>query len=550
MNRKNIREAIFAEVDWAPEATPEAVARVNGFINRAYQQLALRAPFLVHDTTLKLYTEPDVEPADATDTIHMVSTDPDAAIAVPNPWVFYSSLATSSPLVTEWRTDRSWDGRILEIIDDNDIAHQVRIQSVWKQTVDGTERYFISVEIPWAYGEFGDGPFAWRVYTPVYYLPDDVVALKGARLRSTDAPFSDLDILDMAEANRRGMLEDQHVAATGVPNTMYRREHRQIMAPNTAPEIVVNDEYTSLEAYEWIGPEPVGEFEYCFTLAHGKRDHELQSSGIGLWYGGNSAYEETSAESLTLINEWAANRMRTPLFESAPSPIVSVTVDRSAEVGAKAPAVKLLLPNIEYMLGNMLTGEGDSTVFRRITASHSGWHARIYRRRLSADFTRYDEFSTKVAGAAITGLRKLDIRDGYHLLAEMRIDEFNTGLFLDNGFILPDLRTPLRDIHGYIGVGLWPRPQERYEVELRVTQRPHPLDSDQDVPKIHAEAIDVLINLTLVTMYRHLKDAASAADSARQAEADLQTLRKRYGSLRPSSAPGYRRTASTTYRRN
>lgn len=543
MNRKDIRNAIFAETDWAPEASPEAVERLNGFINRAYQQLSLRAPFLFFDSILKIHTEPDVEPASAADTITMVTVDPGAIVSSRNPWVFYTDLATSGA-GTEWRVDRSWDGRILDIIPADGVPRTVRIQSIWKQTVADVERYFISIEVPWAFDELGTGPFAWRVHTPTYYLPDDVVQIKGAALRLSTAPFSDLTVLEASEARRRGLLEELSATANGPPTTLFRKEHRQIMTPNTAPEVLANTEYSASEAYEWVGPEPVGEFDYCFTLAHGKRDHEMQSPGPGLWYTGNTPHEEDSAEASTLLTEWGVNRMRTPLFESAPSPIVSATVAPPVEAGAKTPAVKLLFPNIEYMLGYMLTGGNGVGTFRRITTSHSGWHIRIYRRRRTESFTRYSEFNTKLLGAAVTGLRKLDIRDGFYLLAEMRTDQFNTGMFIDNGFILPDLRTPLREIHGYMGVGLWPRPDVRCEVELYTTRKAHPLESDQDVPQLHPEAIDVLINLSLATVYRHLKDPSSAADSARQAEADLQTLRKRYGTLRPSSAPRYRRTAS------
>mgnify|MGYP003681145482 FL=1 len=61
MNLKEIRNAMFAQADWSPDQSPEAASRVNGFINRAYNQLALEAPFLFFETEAKIATEPDVE---------------------------------------------------------------------------------------------------------------------------------------------------------------------------------------------------------------------------------------------------------------------------------------------------------------------------------------------------------------------------------------------------------------------------------------------------------------------------------------------------------
>ena len=44
MNLKEIRNAMFAQADWAPTQSSEAISRANSFINRAYNQLALESP--------------------------------------------------------------------------------------------------------------------------------------------------------------------------------------------------------------------------------------------------------------------------------------------------------------------------------------------------------------------------------------------------------------------------------------------------------------------------------------------------------------------------
>ena len=51
MNLVEIRKAMFAQADWSPNQSPEAIARVDGFINRAYNQLSLEAPYLFFEDT-------------------------------------------------------------------------------------------------------------------------------------------------------------------------------------------------------------------------------------------------------------------------------------------------------------------------------------------------------------------------------------------------------------------------------------------------------------------------------------------------------------------
>ena len=52
MNLKELRTAIFAQTDWAPSQSVEAVSRLNGFINRAYNDVCLEAPVSYTHLTL------------------------------------------------------------------------------------------------------------------------------------------------------------------------------------------------------------------------------------------------------------------------------------------------------------------------------------------------------------------------------------------------------------------------------------------------------------------------------------------------------------------
>ncbi len=61
MNLKELRTAIFAQTDWAPSQSVEAVSRLNGFINRAYNDVCLEAPFLFFESEVKFATQEDVK---------------------------------------------------------------------------------------------------------------------------------------------------------------------------------------------------------------------------------------------------------------------------------------------------------------------------------------------------------------------------------------------------------------------------------------------------------------------------------------------------------
>jgi len=74
MNLAEIRTRIFNQIDWAPTTSTEAVTRTNDFINRAYEQLCLEAPFCFFESEVKLSTEPDIKSNDSCSTDN--ATDP------------------------------------------------------------------------------------------------------------------------------------------------------------------------------------------------------------------------------------------------------------------------------------------------------------------------------------------------------------------------------------------------------------------------------------------------------------------------------------------
>ena len=105
MNLKEIRTAMFAQADYSPNSSPEAISRVNSFINRAYNQLALEAPFLFFETEVTMAVEPDVTSgagvSNHTDRIKLAGTNtlPRSPTGY-DPWTWkttYTATAESNP---------------------------------------------------------------------------------------------------------------------------------------------------------------------------------------------------------------------------------------------------------------------------------------------------------------------------------------------------------------------------------------------------------------------------------------------------------------------
>jgi len=136
MNLADIRNAAFHQADWGPKQSPEAKARMNQFINRAYNLIALEAPFLFFEDILRFATEPDINPdeADPTTPVNTVTFSPEAAasnITTANSWVVDQDNEGAAGVIN-WPVDRSWDGRVIELKDNNGVWHRNIIRTVWQ----------------------------------------------------------------------------------------------------------------------------------------------------------------------------------------------------------------------------------------------------------------------------------------------------------------------------------------------------------------------------------------------------------------------------------
>lgn len=534
MSLKDLRDKVLARVDWNASPTPSAVAVVDGFVNDAISDVVLDAPFLFYEADFKIRTQPDVGPSLTNDGLTINATDSTPA-GTKNPWVLSSTLLVGSTSgQVSWPTDRSWDGRMISIKDAAGVWRTLRIRSIWADLATQTEyRISISLETPWDYSEWGSGPFyEWRVFTPEYYLPDDVIEVRSLRMEGVQAGGS-IQFIDQPDAEAYGLLEHHESnGAVGSPAVAYRRRHEQLRGPRVSPVA----QYVDLDEGipRWLGPDPFGSFRYVVTYCWGKRDSEWANQGLAWWQGDSTRWEDRAAMG-TDREDQHRDRFREPLWESSPSPASDIATVAAPDNDTPTGPIRVLLPNIEYMLGFMMDGVSDTNVFGRLSARHSGIFVRIYRQRIAEDFTHYTDLGTTVQGQSITSLRRLDFDDDFYLLAEMKIDSDNGGVYYDTGEALPDISRPLRQVNGYQSVRFHPAPTSEIKMVGRAVRRPPKLVSPYDVPRIHPDGYAVIVDRALMYLYERLASPMESAKAESRYMDGLRRLRVRYGVGRPSS---------------
>ena len=544
MNLKEIRDAMFAQADWAPTQSSEATSRVNSFINRAYNQLALEAPFLFFESKVHLATEPDVTsltdaPISGTnleDKVRLAGANTlPGSPTTRDPWTWRTTYTSADVVnyagqLNEWKHDRSWDGRMIEITTSTGVKIRNQIRSVWKNASDNY--YYFTLATPWDISAYGNGDFKYRVFTDAYPLPDDLIELKSARLRDEDINYP-LDVFGQREAENFQLDGPPSQVTSGIPRVIFRRNHLHMPGPSVGPVATIS---TGASPVLWLGPEPAGTFEYKVTYTWGKRDVEFQLPGLGSWEGFGQPLSITnttafpSESTSTNGNNTSANRFRTPRFESPASP-ASTAVEVKPQEGVLG-AVKVSLPNITYALGYLNSVTSGGSTYTRQSLNQSGLYIRVYRKRTST--AHYGGLTNNATGLAES---QLDISEDYYLLAETRADSVNEGVWYDTGEFLPDRSRRLRDIHGYQTMQFYPKPDKRYSAEIRAVVRPQELSANTDTPLIHAEAINVLLERAMVYLYENMGNPSLSQLSNLKYTEALLTLSKRYGDLRPPAVP-------------
>jgi hypothetical protein len=528
VNLGEIRQAVYDQIDWAPTQSAEAKRRANVFVQRAINMLALDAPFLFFETTVHFATEPDVVPTLATDLIRIRNS----AAGIDDPWVFTVDIA-ASPLTANaviWKNDRSWDGRTIEILDADGVYHRNQIRTVW---LDGTEVCFTVVK-PWDVTNLTVGPFSYRIYTNDYALPDDTIHINSIRFYDQGQNYPLVAMSqDQAESIAYDLPRGQ--TSSGTPRYYYRRRHRKITGPKRAPTAALGLG-TGVET--WEGPEPKGSFQYRITYAWGKRDVEFRNSGLSMFDDVETQWLNNGLAAGSFAAGGAAagmNRSREPRWESAPGPESAVVTHIQSN-----DSIKLVIPDIEYAQGFRV----DTVGFDRDSQFQSGWHARIWRKRLTENFTGYSGLTNDV-----TTLSRMDFAQDYYLLGEVRIDAGTNGVFHDRGEYIPDYHRRLRDVHGYQTIQFYPLPNARLEADVRVIQRPRIPVDDTDTVEIHAEALDILIYQVAAFLYESEGNEPKKQSALADYRHRLGQIKKRYGLVQPGSQVTLKRPGRAFRRR-
>tara|TARA_Y100001963_G_scaffold45900_1_gene64741 strand:- start:21038 stop:22651 length:1614 start_codon:yes stop_codon:yes gene_type:complete len=510
MNRADIRQAIFDQIDWQPDNSSDLVNKINRFINRGYQQLALEAPFLFFEDKASFRTEPGIS-LESSSLKNTHGLKPVSAVSgtlqTATPGIVWyrqytSTAATAGSLSSAYSTLVEWDwddetdytdkgvphpidGRWIEITDADDRIHRRRIRRYWHTVstpVDGvyTHTDYLSLDTPLNLTVTGNVALSYRIYTHSYYLPSDAIEIRSMRVWD-DARRQPINLIYADEAEEQWWDDIQGSSAAGIPRKAFRTDYFQMPSPTGKPEV----SRTSTEA-TWVDDfeQPLGTFEFFYTICWGSHDKR---------------------NTVLSGNESDSDKHRRPKWESSPSPLSDEIQSFKADTGIK---IVVTTPNIDATYG--FYPDLDDT---KIETSKSGYWKRFYARRV-VSFDHDD----RAIGSNPEEFFYVGFTQG-------STEDFD---FAGN---LVNFDEPYRDVHGYSGIQLSPLPDAAYDVDVRYLRKPHPLNTDQAVPRLPPEAIDVLIQKALMLVYESLGNPEMASFAGQFYREKLVTLTKRYGSL-------------------
>jgi len=409
----------------------------------------------------------------------------------PDPWVLKMTVPAADPTATPWEEDVDWDGRPVQLKGPEDAQWRLRtIREAWVQNDSGTDFRYVSLTRPFPNTTGGTiTGIQWKIFAHVLRLPSDVVKVKTCHMQRDGISYP-LAFQFQGTAEAFASIRPGQLLPTGPPRKLFRRPPAHLDAPAFTPNVTANGQGV------WVGERPSGRFEYCFTYVWGRGEPWDTTGGP------------------TRNSETAINATRqVPWIESPPSGITD-------EVDIKTGTVTLSLPNYDRMVGF-----NDPTTIRY---NRSGIRKRIYVRRLS------DPSGT------------FEVRETFYLLAEV---EGDVTTFVDNGSILPDIGAPLHDNHIFQHLELYPPPDQRYDMLMRVTLAPPRLETDEAAPRIPGVAMEALIARVMMYLYESMGNAAMKSNATSDYALALQNIRKNYGQGKPSNVPRQRMPARVRGRR-
>ncbi len=397
----NLRERVFACGDWAPTAAPDTVAKCNREINAAVGELYLLHPELFRSETFRFFPLAPTAPESETDTVSVASST-----TLADPWVLERDTTNADLEATSlWPTDGSLSGAEIEVEDASGVTHIRTILDVWTTTglKGGGNRQFLTIDQPWP--DQTAAGMSWKIRMRDYPLP--------ARFQNVTAvypPGNTRAARFLPEVPGR----DAEYSANYVAATQYAFGvgWRHLPRPTYRPRVTLGGNNT------WVGPQPPGTYEFCYTQSLGIWDPRIGLGG------------PVESDAPTSSTHGPTQYRRTePLLESAPSPIsAQVTTD-----GAQTIIVGL--PDRAFELG---FGDPDTHRYHR-----QGVRTRIYVRAVEVDYSAGDPGAgARPTGYAATALPGANVQgaNGWHLLD---IVQGYAAEYTWAGAVLPDVRRKL-----------------------------------------------------------------------------------------------------------
>jgi hypothetical protein len=250
-NLKGIRDALFAQADWAPKNSVTAVREVDQFINRAYLEMAMDAPFLFWKKTedVEIYGTISGEGATAYST-----SDP-------------TTVQLPSTVVLD--ANQRWYGRTLVLPSANGGEQRFRIMTASAPSpylfVDRPHFLDTTVGVPW------------RVEDDVHLLPKDLMQLTDVLVAGAGVGGYPLPIRDRLDADV--VVYDPLSVTSGVvtgrlPTFAFRGDPIYYPAPTVAPALTypVNGSIF-----------PVGT-DFCYTYYLGRLAKDGERDVDTIWY--------------------------------------------------------------------------------------------------------------------------------------------------------------------------------------------------------------------------------------------------------------------------
>jgi hypothetical protein len=294
-----------------------------------------------------------------------------------------------------------------------------------------------------------------------------------------------------------------------------------------------------------------GTFDYCVTYGFGKATSLPFNQGLARHDDVLTTIDVSDSQGVTSTQP-GKSRYTRMLWESAPSPISpqAVVAQTGGDPVVPPGAQLLTLPNIEFALGFFADNQsGAGGVNFRNHTGRSGVYVNIYRRRVATDFDSYAAMDSS-STFKNEDLLRLDERQDFFLLAQVRIDTDNDGRFIDDGSIIPDYSRPL-DAQGiHPGFAMYPRPSEDGVMNVRYIESPRALVNDTDVLAVTDSGREAIIEGALAHLMRMTGDTQGAADATSRYEDHIARLNKLNNSLIPRDHVIKRRKTRSAVNRN